>query len=431
MLMKKHSLLHFFKVAFLLASCSFVACNLFNPTSSGDVPNNKEALVSEAFSAYRDAKYEDALENFDKALKKDSTLSEAYLGAVKAIMGMHNINVFTMIGEVRLAQKDQIPFMNLSGQELENYQAMIAKSLPYIRELIKRDTLTPPKNNKYLYSDKKITFSQIAAGYSIFEMAESLLKFRKTAVQFNLNISQNSETGKLSIDLEELYNSSLENPENLDLVNTSIAELQNDIQNFTQNILPSIEEFTDLSIFTGESSSESVTKEIEATTSEIQAQISFFLINDNMDNDGDGCIDEEIFDKKDNDGDGLVDEDLRLTLLDRLSLDSDSEEYYVITAITPDGKDHDMDKTVDGEPELTFAVKAEDRIESKNFLLQFANEKSFSNSDSLELKHNVASDTLKASIQYDLKWRKKNIGGCWVNYDEDMFDSWFNGRNEK
>ena len=346
-------------------------------------------------------------------------------------MGMHNINVFTMIGEVRLAQKDQIPFMNLSGQELENYQTMVAKSLPYIRELIKRDTLTPPKNNKYLYSDKKITFSQIAAGYSIFEMAESLLKFRKTAVQFNLNISQNSETGKLSIDLEELYNSSLENPENLDLVNTSIAELQNDIQNFTQNILPSIEEFTDLSIFTGESSSESVTKEIEATTSEIQAQISFFLINDNMDNDGDGCIDEEIFDKKDNDADGLVDEDLRLTLLDRLSLDSDSEEYYVITAITPDGKDHDMDKTVDGEPELTFAVKAEDRIESKNFLLQFANEKSFSNSDSLELKHNVASDTLKASIQYDLKWRKKNIGGCWVNYDEDMFDSWFNGRNEK
>ena len=431
MLMKKNSHLHFFKVAFLLASCSFVACNLFNPTSSGDVPNNKEALVSEAFSAYRDAKYEDALENFDKALKKDSTLSEAYLGAVKAIMGKHNINVFTMIGEVRLAQKDQIPFMNLSGQELENYQTMIAQSLPYIRELIKRDTLTPPKNNKYLYSDKKITFSQIAAGYSIFEMAESLLKFRKTAVQFNLNISKNSETGKLSIDLEELYNSSLENPENLDLVNTSIAELQNDIQNFTQNILPSIEEFTDLSIFTGESSSESVTKEIEATTSEIQAQISFFLINDNMDNDGDGCIDEEIFDKKDNDGDGLVDEDLRLTLLDRLSLDSDSEEYYVITAITPDGKDHDMDKTVDGEPELTFAVKAEDRIESKNFLLQFANEKSFSNSDSLELKHNVASDTLKASIQYDLKWRKKNIGGCWVNYDEDMFDSWFNGRNEK
>jgi tetratricopeptide (TPR) repeat protein len=429
--MKKHCLLHFFKAAFLLASCSFVACNLFNPTSSGDVPNNKEALVSEAFSAYRDAKYEDALENFDKALKKDSTLSEAYLGAVKAIMGKHNINVFTMIGEVRLAQKDQIPFMNLSGQELENDQTMIAKSLPYIRELIKRDTLTPPKNNKYLYSDKKITFSQIAAGYSIFEMAESLLKFRKTAVQFNLNISKNSETGKLSIDLEELYNSSLENPENLNLVNTSIAELQNDIQNFTQNILPSIEEFTDLSIFTGESSSESVTKEIEATTSEIQAQISFFLINDNMDNDGDGCIDEEIFDKKDNDGDGLVDEDLRLTLLDRLSLDSDSEEYYVITAITPDGKDHDMDKTVDGEPELTFAVKAEDRIESKNFLLQFANEKSFSNSDSLELKHNVASDTLKASIQYDLKWRKKNIGGCWVNYDEDMFDSWFNGRNEK
>ena len=33
------------------------------------------------------------------------------------------------------------------------------------------------------------------------------------------------------------------------------------------------------------------------------------------------------------------------------------------------------------------------------------------------------------NIKYDLDWRKKNVGGCWVNYDEEMFLKWFEGRD--
>lgn len=415
------------KFAIFFAACSLAACNLFNPTGSGDTPNNKEALFNEAYVLYRDGDYEEALENFNKALKKDSTLSEAYLGAAKAVMGIYKINVFTMLGEVRLAQKGEIPFLNLSGQELENYQAMISEALPYIRELARRDTIKPPKKDPYRYSDKKITFGQIAAGYSIFEMAESLLKFRQSTQQFNLTITQDPNTGKLAVDLNEMYASALEKPETVEQLNSSILELQNDVQNFTQNILPSVEEFTDLSIFVGESSAESLTGEIENTANELQSQIAFFMVNDKIDNDGDGCVDEEIFDKKDNDGDGLVDEDLRVTLLTRLSEDPNTPEFSVVLNIGKDGLDHDMDKIIDGEGELQYAVDAEERLEEKNFLLKFANENDFKNLDSLSLKYEVSVDTLKEDLKYNLSWRQKNIGGCWTNYDDSMFDAWIRG----
>ena len=252
------------------------------------------------------------------------------------------------------------------------------------------------------YSDKKITFGQIAAGYSIFEMAESLLKFRQSTQQFNLTVTQDPNTGKLAVDLNEMYASALEKPETVEQLNSSILELQNDVQNFTQNILPSVEEFTDLSIFVGESSAESLTGEIENTANELQSQIAFFMVNDKIDNDGDGCVDEEIFDKKDNDGDGLVDEDLRVTLLTRLSEDPNTPEFSVVLNIGKDGLDHDMDKIIDGEGELQYAVDAEERLEEKNFLLKFANENDFKNLDSLSLKYEVSVDTLKEDLKYNL-----------------------------
>ena len=46
---------------------------------------------------------------------------------------------------------------------------------------------------------------------------------------------------------------------------------------------------------------------------ELGASTSFYLINDNLDNDGDGCINEEIYgDSTDNDGDSLKEEDGRI-----------------------------------------------------------------------------------------------------------------------
>ena len=47
---------------------------------------------------------------------------------------------------------------------------------------------------------------------------------------------------------------------------------------------------------------------LSKTMNVLSSQMSF---SDMIDDDGDGCIDEEIYDGEDNDGDGEVDEDLR------------------------------------------------------------------------------------------------------------------------
>ena len=61
--------------------------------------------------------------------------------------------------------------------------------------------------------------------------------------------------------------------------------------------------------------------------------VSFYLIGDRMDNDGDGCVDEEILDGEDNDNDGLVDEDLRIVSLTRVSKYSTDEFFGHIDSI--------------------------------------------------------------------------------------------------
>ena len=49
-------------------------------------------------------------------------------------------------------------------------------------------------------------------------------------------------------------------------------------------------------------------------------------------------------------------------------------------------------------------------------------------SSDLKLKQQVMNDIDINHIQYDLTWRQENVGGCWVNYDQNRFEEWFEGR---
>jgi hypothetical protein len=64
-----------------------------------------------------------------------------------------------------------------------------------------------------------------------------------------------------------------------------------------------------------DSSKNSVNQAAKDFITQLGSSTSFYLINDSLDNDGDGCINEEIFgDSTDNDGDSLMDEDGRVGL---------------------------------------------------------------------------------------------------------------------
>ena len=69
----------------------------------------------------------------------------------------------------------------------------------------------------------------------------------------------------------------------------------------------------------------------------------------------------------------------------------------------------------------------EERKSSEDYRLAFASSYTFMSSD-LKLKQQVMNDIDINHIQYDLTWRQENVGGCWVNYDQNRFEEWFEGR---
>ncbi len=425
-----------------LATSFFSSCNLFNPTNSeGTISSNAESYFDEAYKEFRDGKYEKSLNYFNRSIARDSAYSESYLGAAKATLGIYNINIFTLLGEVRKAESGEIPFFGFSAEKLSDYTQGIHKALPFIRELVRRDSLAaqnkkPGKSSSY--SNRKITYNQIAAGYAIFETASSLLKFRSKTESLNLQIQFNDE-GKLDVNMNRFYEQALNNPEKATELNEALKMLESDTRSLAP-IIESASEVIDLSAFidsddssdssekSENSVSESVLEDVQGTVNDLGTQILFYQINDGIDNDGDGCVDEEVQDGKDNDSDGLIDEDLRITPLMRLSNNSDELEYAVILIIAADGKDHDMNQVTDDIKELTFAVDSKKRLEKNDFRLLFAAVPDFSNTSDTENKQKVMNDTDSLHIQYDLKWRQKNIGGCWDAYNEEMFKNWFRGR---
>ena len=161
------------------------------------------------------------------------------------------------------------------------------------------------------------------------------------------------------------------------------------------------------------------------------------------------------FSDYDNDGDGEIDEDVRdsrsivlvrkkpQNIEDVAKMSQDTETYdltkaqidslsvlekYNIIDIDMDGK-----TTQEDLDEWQFVYRnPNERDEKDNHLLKFAIDLSFPGKDldeKIKNKELIRHDTDVNNIKYPLEKRKKMVGGCWVNYDEEEFLKWFEGRN--
>jgi hypothetical protein len=136
-----------------------------------------------------------------------------------------------------------------------------------------------------------------------------------------------------------------------------------------------------------------------------------------MDNDGDGCVDEEWLDGMDNDGDGLVDEDATLAPFDPTNI-----LFY-----GKDGIDNNKDGTKDDALERPVYMCGEQPCglatgDTTSAYLGWTNTPSYFNNPDKDIKLKVAKDG--QGTAHPLADRKSLIGGCWVNYNEAMFDEW-------
>ncbi len=422
--MKRNFFLKSLSIAGAMAAATmFASCNIFNPTGNAGSDDSASSYQEDAYKEYRKGHYDVALKYFKKAIAEDSTNSEAYLGAAKATLAEHHVNAFTILSEVK-GFNDHIPFVGLKGEELDRNYEGVTKSLVYIRELARRDSITRFTNKKL--SNRKLRYESVAAGHSILELAAPLLRFGERIKDIDIDFGIVKDVVSLFV-----ADGALQNPLTTNNLNEVLSNLGDDLEEVADVILPFVESTLNLGpLADKEGSDEVLTQYVKDHIDAIKNQLPFYRYGDHIDNDGDGCVDEEINDGMDNDGDGLIDEDVRVfSPIKRMSADNSSPYYNVILKIYPDGIDHDMNGVVDDSGELEYYVDASNRVAANDYRLKYAAASSFKNSDNHDLKKLIAMDTNYDHVIYPLEVRKQLIGGCWVNYDEAMFKKWFEGRN--
>ena len=418
--------------AAIALSTGIVGCNLFNPTESADInSDDTDALTYEGYIHFRNAEYTLARDYFERVLAVDSTISEAWYGLAKSVLNQQKLNVFEMLKYAN-SKDGQSAFMTMDDSTAERYKSAIDSVMTVVKPFIERDSTGR--------TDGKVTFKTISASYTVLTLTRAALLLRKNAT--DLTKMFNVSGTNIDVDwgtLKDLGEESVEIFETLGDIGNAIKADPSLATDVLRSYVPEAGVLSDsgLTVATEAMANYMITAS-ETVANNEDAILAYTSIGDMIDRDGDGCIDEEITDGFDNDGDGQIDEDMRTNKAITYEVDFLHHKPGQVASIkTGDGYDKvdiDGNGIPDDDPERTFFVDgSNDRdAQDDHRILAFVQDFSWSTTGD-ELKNNMdlaAKDTDVNNIQYDLAWRKANIGGCWNNYTEDTFLKWFEGRDE-
>ena len=430
--MRRTKHVHFFMIAAIVATCT-VGCNIFNPSNQERVDDDDtDALIYEGYIDIQRAEYTRAALNFSKAIKSDSASSRAWYGLAKAVLNQYGLNVFEML-KYSKTENNTNGFMTMPDAAVEKYRVGIDTVLKVLNQFIDRDTTDR--------TDKRIQFSTVANSYTILQLANVAILIRKASSDAEKMFSYDGSSNQIAIDWSSLQ--SLPTGEAVQTV-TSLAASAEALKADPDNTFPIFrsflpgadtipdDEFKDGALAVTD---QLINMSDNLTENSDRAEV-FIKVGNGMDDDGDGCVDEEIWDGEDNDGDGEIDEDQRPGSV--LVFKTHWAKRAVASLKIPEGSIYetlDIDKNgIAKEPnewEFLYA-EPEDRDSHNDHRLKFAMDISFipgPGGDMLKNKELARLDKDINNVQYDLAWRKANIGGCWVHYTEADFLNWFQGRN--
>jgi len=210
--------------------------------------------------------------------------------------------------------------------------------------------------------------------------------------------------------------------------------------------------------FAGSSDDEDDPKNLKDEIEKYKAYSSFYKVGTHIDEDGDGCIDEELLNGRDSDGDSLINENTRIAPIDlEHQLYGIASGKYGINSINNSmvgnnpyrdagnweyNKIDTLRRAEDDPPEkikicnnpscsVYTPIWPKNNDEDWVTVLGFT-QKNYPGTNqrywttrNLDLKLEVAQDTVCGNngdgLKYDLQTRKERIGGCWPNYDECKF----------
>jgi len=416
-------------------STGIVGCNLFNPAESVNIESDDtNALTYEGYIHFRNAEYTLAREYFERTLAVDSTISEAWYGLAKSVLNQQKLNVFEMLKYAN-SKDGTSGFMNMDDSTANHYKAAIDSVMKVLDVFIERDTTGK--------TDGKVTFKTISTSYTVMHLTKAALILRDSKQDITKMFNVSTNPPSIDVDwksLKDMGETTVELFNSLGDIGTAVAADPAIATEVIRSYVPEAALLSDsgLTVATETmaaymiTASETVDKSTDGIT-------SYMTIADMIDNDGDGCIDEEIADGYDNDGDGLIDEDMRDNML--MVFETDFLKYKIgqVQAVSSneayDKIDIDMNGTPADENERNFVIKnSNERVaQGDHRFTAFTGEFTWVVSMELTLKEYMdlaKNDTDKNNIQYNLAWRKEHIGGCWNNYTEETFLNWFEGRGE-
>lgn len=385
---------------------ALAGCNLFNPSGGSSLAkNNTDELIAEGQKKFRDAEYEASAKKFSEALKRDSTKSEAWFGLAKANLYKNDGDPFDLLSNYDFDA--DIPLWDLDSSDAVRFCNAIESALEPLRELVRRDTLTA-QNPKLALTDRIVIYSNFSASYVLLEFAYTILYVRTELASLLKGLEDeilDDDNAFGSSGTAEFYDNLLNDSTLAGELNALIDSMSSDIRNATDLVGSISGNLLENTVF------------LDSTTEALQKELPFYKFGDGIDNDGDGCVDEEIYDGIDNDGDGLIDEDLRIVPILR-----DADSVITFIGIAKDSLDHDLngfkedslERTLDSIGRFLFAVDFP-KISSKD-------------SSFAELRKKIAADTDSNNILYPLSARKALVGRCWNNYTEEDFCAWFRNR---
>ncbi|MDR2580854.1 MAG: hypothetical protein LBC85_07680 [Fibromonadaceae bacterium] len=241
--------------------------------------------------------------------------------------------------------------------------------------------------------------------------------------------------GNFTMDLEALE-AFLESEEGVEFVVETINTLLEELENSLDNLIGFIGSFTGDDIPGGHE--EEVDKdELQQQIEEFKDYALFYKLNDGIDNDGDGCIDEELVVNGkvyDVDGDGLYGEDARLLFIPTAfwicsnvpgavpnectlgagfvpryndangdevihNARSNAEDWFIMRITQGEGG------TIDTTVRVAWSLEENGFIRGPDY-------------SDIEIRKDVQTEKTKC---WSLAERQARIGGCWHNYDREKF----------
>lgn len=303
-------------------------CNLFNPSGEGESNDtDADGLVATGEECMRAQDFSCAYDAFSEALAKDSANSLAWHGLIKATVERDSLPITELIRRALdlgdMKSDSAMPFLKENDSVKNRFYRPLLRLQSLISRFKKRDSLglTDGVFKASREDNDLLVASNLGLVLKLADLnRDTIIDARDNLLKGAFDSLKSGGIKPSVISADSFLTSSSGKPDTTGKVdsqkvsdfNTFIQGMSEDVET-NRSILKQAVTTSGTKTDTGE---ESIDSKIDKFLDAAGGSIVFWKLNDFQDNDGDGCVDEEIWgDSVDNDGDGLVDEDARASYL--------------------------------------------------------------------------------------------------------------------